>query len=143
MPLPQDPATVAARWVSHIGSSVDKIRQGVQSVTTSPTQSAAAAGQLWQQRVADPATLAKFQRSLQRVSLADWQNAMINKGIPRIASGAANAKDKFTNFLTQFLPFVANVANQVHAMPKNTLEDRINRAVAQIRGTAQFKRTGP
>lgn len=142
MPVPQDPATVAARWVSHLGAAVDKIRTGVQAVTTSPTQAAAAAGTLWQQRVADPAVLAKFQRNLQRVSLSDWQNAMINKGIPRIATGAANAKDKFTNFLTQFLPFVQNVANQVHAMPKATLDDRINRAVAQIRGTAQFKRTG-
>lgn len=141
MPVTQDPATVAARWVSHIGGAVDKIRQGVQSVTTSPTQAAAAAGNLWQQRVADPATLAKFQRSLGRVSLSDWQNAMINKGIPRIATGASNAKDKFTAFLTQFLPFVNNVANQVRAMPKATLDDRINRAVAQIRGTAQFKRT--
>jgi hypothetical protein len=141
MPMQQDPATVAARWVSHIGGAVDKIRQGVQSVTTAPTQAAAAAGNLWQQRVADPATLAKFQRSLSRVSLSDWQNAMINKGIPRIATGASNAKDKFTAFLTQFLPFVNNVANQVRSMPKATLDDRINRAVAQIRGTAQFKRT--
>lgn len=140
MPMAQDPATVAARWVSHLGGSVDKIRQGVQAVTTSPTQSAAAAGNLWQQRVADPATLRKFQQSLQRVSLTDWQNAMLNKGIPRIASGAAAAKDKFTAFLTQFLPFVMNVANQVHQMPKATLDDRINRAVAQIRGTAAFRR---
>jgi hypothetical protein len=141
MPTQQDPATVAARWVSHIGGAVDKIRQGVQSVTTAPTQAAAAAGNLWQQRVADPATLAKFQRSLSRVSLSDWQNAMINKGIPRIATGASNAKDKFTGFLTQFLPFVNNIANQVRSMPKATLDDRINRAVAQIRSTAQFKRT--
>lgn len=142
MPVTQDPATVASRWVSHLGGAVDKIRQGVQSVTTAPTAAAAAAGQLWQQRVADPATLAKFQRSLQRVSLADWQNSMINKGIPRIATGAANAKDKFQAFLTQFLPFVTNVANQVRQMPKATLDDRINRMVAQVRGTAAFRR-GP
>lgn len=138
--MPQrDPATVAQRWVSNLGSSVDKIRQGVQSVTQAPTAAAAAAGQLWQQRVNDPATLQKFQRSLQRVSLTDWQNAMIQKGIPRIASGANAAKDKFTAFLTQFLPFVNNVAQQVRQMPKATLEDRIARATAQIRGTAAFK----
>ena len=142
MPVQRDPAAVAQRWVTNLGGSVEKIRQGVQAVTTSPTSAAAAAGQLWQQRVQDPATLAKFQRGLQRVSLSDWQQSMIQKGLPRIATGAANAKDKFTAFLTQFLPFVANVANQVHAMPKATLEDRIARAVAQIRGNAAFRR-GP
>lgn len=140
MPRNLDPNAVAQRWVTNLGGAVEKIRQGVQGVTTSPTQAAAAAGQLWQQRVQDPATLQKFQRGLQRVSLADWQNAMLNKGIPRIATGAANAKDKFTAFLTQFLPFVQNVAAQVHQMPKATLDDRINRAVAQIRGNAGFRR---
>lgn len=140
MPRNLDPNMVAQRWVTNLGGAVEKIRQGVQSVTTSPTQAAAAAGTLWQQRVQDPATLAKFQRGLQRVSLADWQNAMLNKGIPRIASGAQNSKDKFVAFLTQFLPFVQNVAAQVHQMPKATLEDRIARAVAQIRGNAGFRR---
>lgn len=143
MPRQLDPRTIADKWVSHLGGSVDTIRQGVQAVTTSPTQQAAAAGPLWQQRLAAPETLAKFQRSLGRVSLADWQGAMINKGIPRIATGAAQARDKFTQFLTQFLPFVENVASQVRTMPKATLEDRIQRAVAQIRGTAQFRRGGP
>lgn len=140
MPRNLDPNMVAQRWVTNLGGAVEKIRQGVQAVTTSPTQAAAAAGQLWQQRVNDPATLAKFQRGLQRVSLADWQNAMLSKGIPRIAQGAQASKDKFVAFLTQFLPFVQNVAAQVHQMPKATLEDRINRAVAQIRGNAAFRR---
>lgn len=141
MPQAQDPATVAQRWVQRLGGATDKIRQGVQGVTTSPTQQAAAAVATWQARVADPATAQKFQRSLSRVSLADWQNAMLNKGIPRIATGAANAQPKFQNFLQQFLPFVEQVAAGVRQMPKATLDDRINRAVAQIRGTAAFKRS--
>lgn len=140
MPQAQDPATVAQRWVSRLGGSTDKIRQGVQAVTTSPTQQAANAAAVWQARVAMPETAQKFQRALSRVSLADWQNAMINKGIPRIATGASNAQAKFQAFLTQFLPFVAQVAQTVHQMPHTTLDDRINRAVAQIRGTAAFKR---
>jgi len=136
----QDPTVVAARWASNLGGAVDKIRQGVQAVTTSPTQAAAAAGNLWQQRVADPATLQKFQRGLQRVSLTDWQNAMLTKGVPRISTGAQAAKDKFTAFMTQFLPFVNNVAQGVRQMPKATLDDRIARMVSQVRGVAQFRR---
>src|SRR5262249_32155863 len=142
MPV-QDPRTVADRWVSRLSGSVDKIRQGVQAVTTSPTSQAAAAVNLWQQRLALPETAQKFQRSLQAVSLTDWQTDMIQKGLPRIPTGAAAARDKFMGFLQQFLPFVSQVATTVHQMPKTTLEDRINRAVAQIRGTAQFRRAGP
>ncbi len=120
---------------------MDKIRSGVQAVTTSPTQAAAAAVNTWQQRVADPNTARKFQASLSRISLADWQNAMINKGIPRISTGAQAAIPKFQAFMQQFLPFEDNIANQVRQMPKATLDDRINRAVAQIRGNAGFRRT--
>lgn len=141
MPAPPDPAQVAQRWAQRLGASVDKIRQGVQSVTTSPTQAAAAAVNTWQARVADPNTARKFQASLGRVSLADWQNAMINKGIPRISTGAQAAIPKFTAFMQQFLPFEDNIANQVRQMPKATLDDRINRAIAQIRGNASFRRT--
>ena|SRR5439155_25232191 len=141
MPAPLDPKTVADRWVQRLGASTDKIRQGVQAVTTSPTQAAAAAVNTWQQRLADPKTAQKYVASLSRVSTADWQNAMLNKGLNRIASGAAAAHDKFMNFLSQFLPFEANIAQQVRNMPKATLDDRINRAVAQIRGNAAFRRT--
>lgn len=140
MPVPQDPRLVADRWVQRLSGATQKMTDSVRALTVSPTQQAAAAVQVWQQRVADPLTAQKFQRSLQRVSLADWQQAFINKGIGRIATGAQNAHDKFQAFLTAFLPFVDNVANQVRTMPKVTLEDRINRMIAQVRGTAQFKR---
>lgn len=136
-----DAATVAARWASRLAGSTDKMRQGVQAVTVAPSQQAAAAASTWQARVSSPEALAKFQSSLQRVSLQDWQNAMINKGIARVATGAANATSKMQSFLTQFLPFVNNVAAQVRQMPNATLEDRINRAVTQMRNTASFKRS--
>lgn len=142
MPVQQDPRAVADRWVSRLSGSTDRIRQGVQAVTTSPTQQAAAAVATWQARLAQPETAAKFQRNLQRITLADWQSAMINKGLPRIPTGAAAARDKMTQFFTQFLPYEHNVAQQVHQMPKTTLEDRIQRAVAMIRGNASFRRTG-
>lgn len=137
-----DPQTVADRWAQNLGSATAKIQSGVQSVTTSPAQSAAAHADLWQQRIADPATKAKFQASLSRISLADWQQAMLGKGLNRISSGAQAAKPKFASFLSSFLPFIEGVASRVRQMPKATLEDRINRAVAQIRGASGYRRSG-
>jgi len=143
MPHMRDPRTVADRWVSQLSGAVAKIREGVQAVTTSPTAQAAAAADKWQARLAQPDVKAKFQRNLQRVSLTEWQNDMINKGLPRIPQGAQAAHDKFQAFLTQFLPYVNQVAQTVRQMPHLTLEDGIARAAAQIRGNAAFRRTGP
>lgn len=138
--MPLDPTAVAQKWAQNLGASTASIRAGVAAVTTSPTSMAANAVALWQARVNDPATATRFTRSLNRVSLQDWQNAMNTKGIPRIATGAQAAIPKFTAFLQQFLPFEMNIAQQVRNMPKATLDDRINRAVAQIRGNATFVR---
>ena len=135
------PSDVAARWAQRLGAASQKITQGVQAVTVAPQQKAAAAVDTWLARLNDPATRTKYVASLQRSSLADWQNAMLQKGISRISAGAQQAQPKFEQFLSQFLPFVESVAARVRQMPKATLEDRINRATAQIRGTAQFKRS--
>lgn len=132
---------VAQKWANNLGAATTQIRNGVQALTTSPTQLAAAAVNTWQAKMSLPATAQKYVAGLQRVSLADWQNAMINKGIGRISSGAQAAISKFATFLNQFLPYERNIATQVKAMPKITIDDAVNRAAAQIRGNAAFKRT--
>lgn len=129
---------IAQKWAANLGAATTQIRQGVQAVTQSPTAAAAAAVQLWQQKMALPATAQKFVKGLNRTSLQDWQNAMINKGLSRISTGAQAAIPKFTKFLNAFLPFENNIAQQVRQMPKVTIDDAVNRAAAQIRGNATF-----
>jgi hypothetical protein len=136
----RNPQDVAQNWASKLGGATQKIANGVANPKRSPTQSAAAAADKWQARLADPATKAKFISSLGRVSTADWQAAMTSKGIPRIPSGANAAIPKFTTFLSSFLPFQDSVTQSVHALPSNNLEDNINRMVAQVRGTARYRR---
>lgn len=135
------PQAVATKWAQALGGATAAIQAGVNAVTSSPTAAAAAAVSTWQQRVSSPAAAAKFSANLQKVSLDQWRQAMLNKGVNRISSGAQAAIPKFQAFMTQFLPFVQNVAAGVRQMPNVTLEDRINRMVAQIRGTAAFVRS--
>ncbi len=82
----------------------------------------------------------KFQRNLGRVTLEQWKRAALDKGVNRIASGASASRSKVEQFLGEFLPYVESVASRVRQMPKATLEDRIQRAVAQMRGNAEFRR---
>ena len=138
--MPLDPAAVAQKWANNLGASTNQIRAGVQALTQSPTQLAAQAVSTWQAKMALPATAQKYQAGLTRVTLAEWQAAMLNKGLPRISSGAQAGIGKFTAFLTQFLPFERDIANRVKQMPKLTIDDAINRAAAQIRGNSTFRR---
>jgi|SRR5947209_912424 len=134
------PQEVADRWAQRLAASAEKIKSGVQGVTTSPTQSAANAADFWQQRMQDPQTKAKYVNSLNKVSLSQWQQAMLGKGVNRIASGANDAKPKVASFLQQFLPYVEQGAAMVRAMPKGGIEDAVNRAAAMIRHNANFRR---
>lgn len=134
------PDQVAAKWAQNLGASTQYITAGVNAVTEAPGQKAARQVDAWIQGV--QASRAKWQSRVASVSLSEWQQAMINKGVPRVASGAQAAQPKMAAFLNEFLPFQERVTAQVRSMPKGGLEAGINRAIAQIRGTAQFQRGG-
>jgi len=83
----------------------------------------------------------KVERGLRRVSLSDWQSAMINKGVPRITQGLEQAETKIVEFNREFYPHLERVQAEVDAMPDTTLEDNIARAVHNIRRNAEFTRS--
>ncbi|MGH3180401.1 MAG: hypothetical protein ACRDOE_00600 [Streptosporangiaceae bacterium] len=140
MPVRKTAQQSSDNWLQHLSSATPAITSGVQGVTKAPGQAAAAQKQKWLQRVT--ASADKFATQSSRVSLADWQNLMINVGIPRIAQGAQAKQSKYTDFASNFLPYLQTGVSKVDAMPSVTLEDNINRAVAMIRHNSQYKRTG-
>lgn len=136
----KDPTQIAQKWVNNLSASGDSIRAGVNAVTTAPGAAAARQKELYVSRVRDSAD--KWAANVGRVSLGDWQTSMIEKGLARIAGGAQAAQPKMQQFLSEFLPHVERVAQQVRAMPKGNLDASIARATAQIRGNAAFRRSG-
>lgn len=135
--MAKNPAEVAAKWAANLSQSTPSITAGVNAVQTAPGQLAAAKVTTWIAKL--QAAQDKWVRNVSAVSLQSWKDAMLNKGVPRISTGAQAAQPKVQAFMTQFLPFVENVASSVRAMPNATLQDGINRAIAQIQGNAQFK----
>ena len=133
------PQQAAQNWANNLSAATARVKSGVQSVSTSPTQLAANAVDRQVAGVQAAAASGKTQRALQAVSLADWQNAMINKGIPRIASGAQAAIPKMTNFLNQFIPYVQAGVQQLSQMPRGDIEQNIARATFMMRYNAGFK----
>lgn len=136
--MAKDPATIAARWATNLGAATQKITDGVNAVTVAPGQAAARQADVWANNTV--ASKDKFRRNVGAVSLSDWQQAAINKGIPRIATGATQAQGKFQNFMVAFLPFVhSSVAS---LPPRGSLDQNIARMTAHVRKMATFSMAG-
>jgi hypothetical protein len=129
-----------AKWLANLSNSTTEITAGVNAVTTAPGQLAAAKVQTWLARI--QASAQKWQTNVSAVTLQEWQQAMINVGIPRIASGAQAKQGKYLAFANKFFPYLESGVATVRAMPKVTLQDGIQRAVAMIQYNAKFSNKG-
>ena len=134
MAVTQDSAAVAQKWATNLGGATTAITDGVNAVTTSPGQLAARQAQVWVQNT--QAAVAKFQKNAGAVSLQSWQSAMVNKGVPRIASGAAAAQPVMQAFMGTFLPFVQAQVSQLPA--RGNLQQNIQRSAAMITAMTKF-----
>lgn len=135
------PDQAAAKFAANLSASTTAISNGVKAVTTAPTSQAAAAVSKWQSKMSLPTTAQRFVNGLNGVSLQDWQNAMLNKGLSRIASGAQNAVPKMTTFYQSFLPFLATVQSKVRSMPSLTLQDNIQRMVTNVTEISKYTKS--
>lgn len=135
--MAQDPNSIAQRWAQQLGSATQKITEGVQAVNVAPGQAAARQKSAWVQNTTSSAD--KWARNTAAVPLADWQTAMINKGAPRIASGAQASQAKFATFMGELLPHIDRVKSSLPA--RGNLDQNITRMTSFVRGMAQFKKT--
>jgi hypothetical protein len=117
-----DAASAANNWAAALGQSSAKAQAGAQRVRTSPGALAAQNAQKWINRVNESA--GKWARKVGAVTLAEWQQAYITKGVPRIASGAQAAQPKYQAALVPLFQYMQGVWDQVNAMPSDTPQQR-------------------
>jgi hypothetical protein len=129
-------ADAAAKWAQNLGAAGTAYTAGVQAVQTAPGQQAAAASDRYIAGV--QANVGKFKANVGSVSLADWQNAAVNKGAPRLATGATAAQPKMATVLGQLFPYIEQVRNSLPS--RGDLEQNIARSAAFQRGMSKFVR---
>lgn len=134
-------ADVAAKWATNLSASTQQIQKGVQAVQTSPTALAARNPDGYLQGVQAAVSSGKWQARLNNVSLASWQQSMIQKGIPRIQSGAAAGKGNMQSFMQSFLPYVYSAQASLASQPRGNLEQNIQRMQTWTRAMAAYKST--
>lgn len=132
-------ADIARKWAQNLGASTSSIKAGVLATTTNPAQKAAQRADAYVSGVQQAVASGKWQRGLARTSLQSWQDAMVNKGLPRIASGASAATPKVQQFYDKWIPHQQALQAKLASMPRGDLSTNIQRAVVAIEHNASFK----
>lgn len=130
------PEQASAKWAQRLGAAGQQITDGVNGVTVAPGVSAAKQADLWLARVT--ASKDKWKTKVAAVTLDEWKSKMLTVGVQRVAQGAQANQPKVTAFMTKFLPYLDQGVAKVQAMPKGTLQDSINRAIAMIQHNAAY-----
>jgi len=121
-------------------ASVEDVRKGIDRVTESPTDKAAAKADKMLTNLTASVQSGKWAAGLKRVSLEEWKRKTRDVGVNRIAAGVDAAKDKTIAFAEQLLPHIDRGQEKIKAMPDITLDDSINRMTSFTRHMASFTR---
>lgn len=138
--MAKDPTQVADKWRRNLSASGQDIINGVNAVTTNPAQKAIAQKQKALLNYQAAMNNGKWERGLQRVTLESWKSDMINKGVQRIAQGATSGQPKMQEFMTKLLPYQDSLRSKLSTLPKQTIDDSIERMRVWIMGMSEFKR---
>ncbi len=122
-------------------AAVEDVRKGIDRVTESPTEKAAAKQDKMLTNLTASVNSGKWAAGLKRVSLDDWKRQTRDVGVNRIAAGIDAAKSKVIAFAEELLPHIDRGREKIKAMPDVTLDDNINRMVAFTRHMSELKRT--
>lgn len=133
-----DPSAAADKWAGNLSRATEDMKRGAEAVTEAPGKKAAAQADLWLRKINE--SKAKFARRVASVSLEDWKQAYVDKGLARVGQGAQAAKPKMTQFLGELLPFQERALSELERMPRGDFAQNIQRMVAWSEKMHQFKR---
>lgn len=135
------PTEFAEKHARRLKASVEDIRRGIDRVTESPTEKAAAKQDKMLANLTASIQSGKWASGLKRVTLEDWKRKARDVGVNRISAGIDAAKDKVTAFAEELLPHIDRGQAKIASLPDVTLDDNINRMTSFIRHMSTFKRT--
>ncbi len=135
------PTEIAEKWRRRAEAAASDYQKGVERVTESPTEKAAAKIDKFKANLMKAINDGKWEKGLKAVSLSDWKEAVAKKGVPNYATGIRASEGKMASFMSELVPFQETLQAEVERMPDITLADGIARATKWIEGMAKFKRS--
>ena len=135
------PIEFQEKHARRLKASVEDVRKGIDRVTESPTEKAAARQDKMLTNLTASVNSGKWARGLKRVSLEEWKRKTRDIGVNRIAAGIDGAKEKVISFAEVLLPHIDRGLEKIKGMPDITLDDNINKMTSFIRHMSELKRT--
>lgn len=130
------PQEAAEKWGRRLKASTPDMQAGIRRVTEAPGVAAAAQANTMLANLQESVTSGKWANKVRGVSLQDWQNAALNKGVGRVAAGVDGAGSKMVGAMTNVLADVDATLAEVNRTPRGDLATNINRATTFMQGMA-------
>lgn len=134
------PEQYAEKHGRRLKQAIPDMEIGINRVTISPTKQAAAKMDKLKANLIKAIDSGKMKRRMEAVTVEDWKDKMLTKGLGRVASGIDAAHAKQVAFASQLLPAVDAAVAEVKKMPDLTVEDSINRVGTFIRRMSKFEK---
>ena len=123
------PAEYAEKWSRRLKAAGQDIQQGVKRVTEAPGQSAARQAQTMLNNLTARVSDGTWARNVAAVTVDEWRNSVLNKGLQRIAAGVDQAAPGQQAMATQLLGAIDAAVAVVDRTPRGDLQTNIQRAV--------------
>ena len=133
------PEQYAEKQARNLKNSLPDIRAGIERVSTAPGVAAAAAQTRMKDNLNRSIDDGRWAAKVRGVTLEEWKNAALNKGVDRIAAGIDQAHDKQVQMAGRLLAAVDSSAAKSNAMPKGTMQDSIARMTTFVEDMHKFK----
>lgn len=128
-----NPAAILAKWKRNAANSTEDMKAGVQAVQVSPTSKAAAAIPKFLQGVQEAVASGRMANALNAVTLGDWQNSMLGKGLRNYATGINAISPAGQRAMADQQQAADQIKQQIAGMPSATEADMEQRALTAMR----------
>ncbi len=133
------PEQYADKQARNLKNSIPDIRDGINRVTSAPGQAAVARIDKMRMKTLEAIDSGRWAAKTSAVTVDQWKQAALTKGVDRIATGIDAAREKQVAMAGRLLPAVDAAAAKARAMPKNTLQDSIGRMTSFVTDMSKMK----
>ena len=122
-------AEAAEKWGRRLKGATQDIERGVRRVSEAPGMAAAKQADLMKTNINKAIDSGRWAKNVASVTLEDWQDKIINKGIGRITAGVDQAAAKQEVMYEKLLRNVDESVAIVNRTPRGDINQNIQRMV--------------
>lgn len=134
------PKQAQEKHARRLKGAMEDMTIGVNAVTEAPGKAAAAKQAKMRANLLKSIDDGTWAQRVGAVTLAEWKEQMLTKGLPRVAAGIDGAAAKTEDFFAQLFAYQDGIKGRIDAMPDLTLEDSINRMTTWVRDMSKFSK---